>query len=166
MDQKLCETINSIFRKFKGTFLIRLPKTPSPTLIRRCYVNSIEDRDIEAIMDSCRLLCNDDRVGWIQLNKILRFTDNYDGIIIDNENISILPEKLQTFIMSDMYGHHFASPDADRVINKLYTACVFNNIEVYCHKIKELNVKVSKKYMSMSPNKPGCFGCYQPGGVC
>ena len=99
----------------------------------------------------------------MQLNKVLIFTDDYNGIIIDNENISILPEKLQTLFMYDMYGHHFVSPDADRDMNKLYTACVLNNIEVYCHEIKELTVEVAKPYMSMSPSETGHFGYCQPG---
>ena len=59
MDHKLCETINSIFSKVKETVPIRRPKTPSHTLIRRCYVTSIEDRYIEAIMDSCGVFHTD-----------------------------------------------------------------------------------------------------------
>ena len=38
MDHKLCETINYISIKLKGTVTINLPKTPSPTLIRQCHV--------------------------------------------------------------------------------------------------------------------------------
>ena len=74
-------------------------------------------------MDTWELVCNDDRVGWMQLNKILTFTEDYDGINIDDEKNSILPEELQTLFMSDINGHNFASPDADRVMNQLYTDC-------------------------------------------
>ena len=71
---------------------INLPKIPSPTFIRQCYVKSIEYIDIEAIMDSFGLFCNDDRVGVIQLNKIITFTEYYDGINIDDEKMSSLPK--------------------------------------------------------------------------
>ena len=150
MGQKLCETINSIFRKLKGTENTKLPKTPTHTFFRQCYVKSIEDRDIEAIMDSCALFCTDDKGGVMQLNNIMTFTQKYDGIDIDDEKLSNLPKYLQTLFMAISEDHQFTSPDANRLINKLYTACFFNSIQVYYHDIKDLTMKVVKTYMSMS----------------
>ena len=40
----------------------------------------------------------------------------------------------------------------------------FNTIQVYCHDIQDLTMKVVKTYMSMSPSETGRFGCYKPEG--
>ena len=89
MDKKICETINYIFSKVKVTVPILLPKTRSPTLIRRCYVASIVYRYIEAIMDTCGLFRNYYSFGWIQLDTILKLTKDYNGINIDDEKLVV-----------------------------------------------------------------------------
>ena len=68
--------------------------------------------------------------------------------------------------MSDINDHQFKSPDDDRVMNKLYTDCVFNTIQVYCHEIKELTVKVAKHICSCNPLKQGVSGAIRQGKVC
>ena len=100
----------------------------------------------------------------MQLNNIMKFTKKYDGIDIDDEKLRNLPKYLQTLFMANSEDHQFTSPDANRVMDKLYTACVFNSIQVYCHDIKEITMKVAKTYMSMSPSKTGRLGCYKPEG--
>lgn len=164
MDQKLCETINSIFRKLTETEKMKLPKIPTPTLFSQCYLEYIEYREIEAIMDSFSLFCTDDKGGVMQLNNIITFTKKYDVIDIDDEKLSNLPKYLQTLFMAISEDHQCTSPDANRVVNKLYTACVFNSIQVYCHDIKYLTIKVAKIYMSMSPSKTEIFWCYKAEG--
>ena len=156
--------MNLIFRNLKGMENIKLPETPTPTFFRKCYVESIEDVNIQAIIDSYALFCTDDKEGVMQLNDIMTFTDKYDGIEIDDEKLRNLPKYLQTLFMATSEDHQFTSSDANRVMNKLYTACVFNIIQVYCHDIQYFTMKVAKTYMSMSPSKTGRFGCYKPEG--
>ena len=58
-------------------------------------------------MDSCGLFYNDDRVVWMQSNKMIKFTKDYDGINIDDKKISSIPEELQTLFMSYSNDHQF-----------------------------------------------------------
>ena len=131
----------------QGKEKIKLPGKPTPSMLRKCYVESMEDVGIQAIIDSYGFFYTDENDGVIKINNIMTVTKKYDGIDIDDEKLRNLPKYLQTLYMDKSEDHKFTSPDANRVMNKLYTACVFNKIQVYCHDIQYLTMKVVKTYM-------------------